>query len=218
MTFNPLTDKITFVPLSDGRMMEVRQPGAIKNQPSQNWRFKRETFIIYRPYLQQALANWPAETSFAIPPDMSPNTFVRCLRDARQAVLENLDYDPELRTRFLERTSEGKTIADSVAISMDPSGQLVWFRAKHDPGRQRKADRSAVVSSIKRPTLAAADSVQELPSLVELTAFCTLISAGRLHGPLHFRGRIDAQTQEAITSSFDVAFAFDELTNITTML
>jgi hypothetical protein len=203
---DPLTDKITHVPLPDGRTIEVVQPGALVNPPgSSNWRLTREVFDRYAPFLRTAAVNWPSETSFAVPVGMSPNTFCRALRDARQALLAFV-YNEELYNLHLP-------LATLAVFSLDPAGTSVWFRARGTRGRTKKYTHEVVAHNHRQTEV----KVSATPTPDELRAMCVLIKTGRLESPLQFRGRIDEQLISELELKHDVAFVWDDVTDITTL-
>lgn len=201
---NPLTDKLSSVQVGD-RTVNIVIPGGL-NKSSKNWRLTREAYENYAPHLRLGIENFERgeETSFNVPSGVSPNTFAARFRDAKQALLL-YGYDPLLQQRLIA--------LGNVAVSMDPDGKHVWFRARHQPGREIKA----TVDQVKRP-LAPVENITDMPDETELTAMCLLINKGRLLGPVFFRGAIDPSLQSRLEESYDVGFAFDDTTNTTTLI
>jgi hypothetical protein len=202
---NPLTDKLTEILKPDGSVLRIIQPGALV-KPSANWRMTREAYERYAPYLEMAVNNWPKETKFSIPDDISPNTFCARFRDARKALLL-FHYDLELESKL-------RALADAPVISMDPDGRHVWFRERgvqSAPTKVVKGETMNRLSTELRPTTA-------LPDMIGLTSLCNLMKAGVVRGPFAFTGIITSAAQETIESQFDVSFVIDNEKSTTTLI
>lgn len=202
---NPETDKFRDVPLGDGRSVRVVQPGA-NVRTSRNWRLKPEAFERYREHIKLALDRWPQETSFEVPNGMSPNTFEHRLRDAVQALIV-FQYDPELYTRMVAVRAE-------IVVSQSQDGKSVWFRAKQSAGKPVSLTLGHTISRPQQTTVA----VKPQPSADELSALCLLLSSGQLEGPYQCRGRFAEQLIVELEEKYNVAFAYDEQSDTTTVL
>lgn len=206
---DPLTDKVTRVLQPDGTTLEVRQPGALV-QGSTNWRLTKDVFLRWKDHLEHAITNAektpPQESQFGIPKDMSPNTFARCLRDARQAV-EQFGYDPALQHRYA-------ALGPKFVFSLSPDGQSVWFRERGAPGRKPQG----VAAMRTRSAPRVPEVVTPLPDESELRAICLLINSGRINGPFEFTGQVRQEFADEMETAYNLAFHYDSETNITRLL
>ncbi len=206
---NPETDKITIIPRPDGGPdLTIIQPGALL-KGSSNWRLTRSAFERYAEHLKQAVDAWPQETKFNVPTGLSPNTFCARLRDARKALIL-YGYDPDLQHRMI-------ALGNEPVIAMDPDGQHIWFRARG----QQAAPIKVVSEHVSRlgyvPAMQGAN-ITSMPTEDELRAMCKLISAGRMSGPLIFKGEINEFLKTDLESNYDVAFVWEPHQGITTLL
>lgn len=203
---NPQTDLSTQVRLADGRIINVVQPGG-KIAKSKNWRLTEEAFRRYESLIREAIAAWPNETCFDIPNGSSPNTFSHRLRDALQA-LKMYGYDPELQQSLAN-------IREELVVAMDADGSKVWIRAKGKQGRPINIHSS----SHERPTMAVVQSTV-LPNPVPdvLRAYVVLLVNRAGAEAYQFRGKIADDTISLIQKEHDVAFAYDEAADVTTVI
>lgn len=202
---NPLTDKITLIAKPDGTTLKVIQPGALVT-PSSNWRMTRELYDRYAPYLEMAVNNWPKETKFSIPEDMSPNTFCARFRDARKALLL-FHYDLALEAKL-------RALDDAPVISMDPDGKHVWFRERGQQSAPNKVSHGEAINHLASTPIPTAP----LPPLEDLHSICKLMSTGALRGPLAYHGLLPPPDQQTLESLFDIAFILDPVKQTTTLI
>ena len=203
MTHNPLTDLVSTV-VRDGRTITVIQPGG-RIARSKNWRLNEDAFRRYESHLREAIDAWPRETKFAVPAGMSPNTFEHRLRDALQA-LKLFGYEPGLQTQLA-------AIREELTVSQDTSGTSVWIRARQRAGRPIQMH----TMENERPN-ASFGLIHPNPTEQVLKAYCILGAAGHRSEPIQFRGRIDAALIDTFQQQYDTAFAYDEATDVTTMI
>lgn len=202
---NPLTDLTSKLQLPDGSFVEVVQPGA-RVHVSKNWRLTEAAYRRYESHIREAIKHFPKETRFDVPSGMSPNTFVHRLRDALQAVIM-FGYDIDVQLSL-------KDIRAELTVCMDQAGTGVWIRAKGKPGRPVKMQ---LGTANERPGYIGA-TILPSPSEEVLRAFCILAATGNRHEPVQFKGPISAELQEEMTRSFDTAFAYDNVADVTTMI
>jgi hypothetical protein len=202
---NPLTDKLTSVPLPDGRTLEIVQPGALaRPDHSKNELYSRDSYLRYAQHLELAISNMEKglETEFNVPVGLSANTFCARFRSARKALIL-FNYDPALRARLVELSQLGK----DPTISLAQDGRSVWFRRPSGRGRavklSRAVDRQQHGHGLILPAL------KPLPAEDDLRAMCTLAKSGLLSGQVVFKGIIPADTIAALEAEFDVAVTVD---------
>jgi hypothetical protein len=201
---NPLTDLSTKVLRPDGSIVEVVRPGA-RLVPSKNWRLTEEAYRRYESHIREALRAWPQESKFNIPAGMSPNTFCHRLRDALQAV-KLFGYDADVVEQLTSRPE--------LCVSMDPAGTAVWIRARGQQGAPIKMHKGQSDSHPARH----APIVHPNLDADTLEAFCILLGKGIRSEPVQCKGQIPENIQLSLTSRFDIAFAYDENLDITTMI
>lgn len=173
-------------------------------------RLTEEMFRRYEPLLAKAVAAFPSETSFTVPPGISPTTFVARFRDARFSYLK-FDWPSQLIDRDKLLDIQGKH-----TISLDPSSGLVWFRAK-----QRRGRPTEFVTEATTHTSALADSTPRRWSdwsVEEVRALCLLLHTKKLTGPFVLRGKVTPDFTDAMTTAFDVSLAYQQDTDETVIL
>jgi hypothetical protein len=200
---NPLTDKVEIFRRPDGSTLEVIRPGAA----TRNYRLTKEAFTRYETILTDAINRWPEETAWEIPTNLSPNTFVAQLREARRALLL-FNYNPDLKTRLM-------AIDHEVALTLDPRGTSVWFRKRAQNGRPMKF---TPLASAGRAMNLSTSTVRNMPTADQLDALCKLISQKVIDGPILLRGRVSPELISQLEISYDIAFAYDAPTDVTTVL
>lgn len=165
---------------------------------------REELFRYYEPLIARAVLAWPKETSFTIPTDRAPTTFISNFRNALLSVRTfHWSTDIDLNKLFRD-PPEG--MRNAFVIQQDATG-LVWLRAKGTSGRFSIPR----VAPAQRPDPSSysvvpwRDSTQE-----EIHALCTLIHFARLHGPVVIDGAVGAEQIDSLTAQFNVAFVYDE--------
>lgn len=166
---------------------------------------REELFRYYEPLIARAVTAWPTETSFTIPANKAPTTFISNFRNALLSVrtfhwstdidLGKLFNDPPVGMR------------NAFVLSQDETG-LVWFRAKGTSGRF-SIPRVSLPPRVEKQSYSVVpwrDSTQE-----EVHALCTLIHFARLSGPVIIDGPIGQEQVDGLTSQFNVAFVYDEV-------
>lgn len=201
---NPLTDLSTKVLRPDGSIVEVIQPGA-RLVRSKNWRLNEDAYRRYEAHIREAIKVWPTETKFAIPNGMSPNTFEHRLRDALQAI-KLFGYDADVQVALAN-------IREELVVSMDPAGDAVWIRARGSRGRPvqlqtQPNDRPGFIGAVILPS----------PDEETVRAYCVLGKVGHRTEPVQFKGRLTATLVDILLTQYDVAFAYDEAADVTTMI
>lgn len=171
-------------------------------------RLTEDMFRRYEPLLARAVTAFPAETSFTVPPDISPTTFVARFRDARFSFLK-FGWPSTTVDRNKLISIQGK-----YTISLDPSSGLVWFRAKQRKGRPTEFITEATVSA-----LSAASPVRwQDHTAEELRALCLLLSNKKLNGPIIISGQVDPKLTESLPLEFDVSLVYQSDTNETVVM
>lgn len=201
---NP-SDLVTPIKLPDGRSIEVIQPGG-RIVRSKNWRLNENAYRSYESHIREAIKAWPQETCFNVPNGMSPNTFEHRLRDAMQAI-KLYGYDADVQSAL-------GSIRDELVVSMDPDGSKVWIRARGTRGRPIQMHRQENV----RPQLAVESEIKPTPTEEVVQAYAVLLTSPAGFSPIQFKGRLSPELINKITSEYDVAFAYDDATNVTRML
>lgn len=199
---DPLTDSSEFTP--DG--VQIIRPGAL-TRGSKNWRLTEEAYRRYEHCIRTAIQNWPNETAFEIPDGVSPNTFEHRLRDALQAI-KLYPYDPDVQSALA-------TIRTELVVSMDPDGKKIWIRAKGTRGRPVQIHKA---ESHQRLTQASIGLVLPPATEAAILAFLQLSASGHRTEPVTFKGRVDPQLKQLILTTYDTAFVYDEVRDVTTML
>ena len=208
---NPQTDKLTIVPLPDGRTLEVVQPGALaRPDPSKNELYSQDAYLRYAQHLELAVSNMEKglETEFNVPAGLSANTFCARFRSARKALIL-FNYDPALKSRLVALSQVGK----DPTISLAQDGRSVWFRRPVTRGRAIKLSQSPD-RQLHGLSFAA---LKPLPSEDDLRALCTLAKSGIVSGQVSFKGIIPDDTIAALEAEFDVAFTVDGGQGITSV-
>lgn len=200
---NPETDKLTRLTMPDGRVVNVHQPGA--RRPSANWRLNQNAYLKYEAYIEAFVRAWPQESAFTIPRGMSPNTFVTRLRDAVQA-LTVYGYNANLQQRM-------GVIREEFTVSLDPDGTRVCIRHKRPLGRPVGRG-----GEHERPSIHDASKLEPIPVGDALEAAVAKLCADPSLSPLQFVGRAPAQLVEVLEGRHDVAFAYDERSDVTTIM
>lgn len=201
---NPLTDLSTKIQRADGTIVEIIQPGA-KVQGSKHWRLTEAAYRRYETHIRAAIAAWPNEIKFDVPPGMSPNTFEHRFRDAMQAI-KLYGYDADVQQAL-------RNIRTELVVSMDPSGTACWIRARKTAGRPVAMFKSEGRSHPLQNT-----TVLPTPTEEVLRAFLTLGVSGHRVDPVQFKGRIDQALIDTLQQQFDTAFAYDKASDVTTMI
>lgn len=163
-----------------------------------------ETFRRYEPLIKTAVDNAPNDTSFTIPPDLAPTTFVARLRDTTLSVKKfgwttNIDME-KLWSQ-----------AGTMVWSYDSATKLVWYRAKQPRGRPNQ-----LTSTANAHAKALAKSAEQrwlTYTKEEVHALCVLLTSGKLTGPFILPGTIDNAAD--LELSFNVSFVRDETNNET---
>lgn len=204
---NPQFDKAIVTTLPDGQTIRLIQPAERTREASRDWRLSQVAVDRYKPYLEQMASAWPREISFEVPNGISPNTFVHRLRDARAALI-HFKYYPDLA---LAHENIGRT----ACVAFDKSDGKVWFRER-SIGGNRHGDKYTPRSEVRNPALSPA--IQDLCTAEQLEAFCKLLTAHCLTGPILFKGRFDADLISRLEAAYDIALVFDERTSLTTLI
>ena len=165
-------------------------------------RLSEDMFRRYEPLLAKAIAAFPDETSFTVPPNISPTTFLARFRDARLSFLR-FDWPsdlitPDLRQKLID-------IQRSHTISYDNATGLVWFRQKHPRGRPPEL----VVDATTHPSASASPSPinRNWSSWTpeELRAICVLLNSAKAVGPIIIDGIVPQTLCDELSSLFDVS-------------
>lgn len=173
-----------FQPITPGEFLESRMT--------------EQMFRRFEPLLTKAVDAFPNETSFTVPPDMAPTTFLARFRDARLSLLK---YNWQPTTVNRDKLIQ---IARSHTISRDEITGLVWFRAKHARGRPKELVTEAMtqMATASSPI----DRVWSNWSVEELRAACLLLSSKRLTGPIILRGaEIPDSIINDLLADFDIS-------------
>lgn len=213
---NPLTDRVTQVAMPQGTVTVI-QPGALipkgtDASGTHHWRLSKRMFDRYSDILWHCVRAWPTETRLEVPAGLSPNTFEHRLRDARQALLKYPSYEPALHAALVALRGSDGNVANPVFSS---DNGVVWFRERGQKGRNGKVPLAASHPHTHGPT---AVDVRPTPSDEQAHALCLLLSSGFLVGPIQFTSRLSPDTLATLEANFNVGFAYDERTDITTVL
>lgn len=199
---NPLTDRITE---RDG--ITYVAPGQANRLPVASWRHTREVFDRWAEHFRTAMRNFPRETCFECPDGLSVHTFVRVLRDTRQANALYRYDEPLLALMSADPVA-------SWVIAHEPGTNKVWFRAPGAKGRPEGVSETAVLHGRS----IAMDRIRPTPTAEQIHALCRLLSEQWLDGPFQFRSRLDASLVLALETQYNVGFAYDEALDVTTII
>lgn len=188
----------------------MKQAGYVRG--SRNERLNEAAYRRYESHIREGIRNWNSvpsrETQFAVPSGMSPNTFAHGLRDALQSI-KLFSYDPEVQSALA-------AIREEIVIALAPAGDAVWFRAK---GKQGRPVQVHFGTTHNRPSIASLTNIiHPNPDEETLRAFCVLGAKGLRAEGVQFKGRVMSETIAKFELEFDTAFAYDEASDVTTML
>lgn len=175
-------------------------------------RLSEDMFRRYEPLLAKAVSAFPAETSFTIPPGISPTTFLARFRDARLSYLR-FDWTSDLITPDLRQKLIN--IQREHTISYDNATGLVWFRQKQRRGRPQELVVDAV--SHLAQSSSPVDRVWQTWTDEELTAACVLLNSKKAVGPIILKGQLPDNTIIDLTSRFDISLVYQPDTGETVL-
>jgi len=163
-----------------------------------------ETFRRYEPLIKTAVDNAPNDTSFTIPPDLAPTTFVARLRDTTLSV-KKFGWKTDINMEKLWSQ------AGTMVWHYDHGQKLVWYRAKQPRGRPNQLTSTA--SAHAKALATTAEQRWLSYTKEELHALCVLLTSGKLHGPVIIPGTVDNAAE--LETIFNVSFVRDETNNET---
>ncbi len=170
-------------------------------------RLTEEMFRRYEPLIAKAVDAFPNETSFKVPPDVSPQTFLARFRDARLSYLR-FGWKSEAINREKLIEIQGKH-----TLSLDSATGCVWFRQKQRRGRPIEFAVEATSHGTGNKPITWDTYTRE-----DLVAVCHLINAKRLSGPIVLRGKLDTELEADLMSQYDVALSYDPDSSTTILL
>jgi len=167
---------------------------------------RESLFRYYEPFLEQAVAAWPSETSFTPPKDRSPATFIANFRSAILS-LKTFAWSTTIDVQKFE------SILGTFTLIFDATG-AVWFKARAArQGRPRdmaKANPRAAAYAAATIPVPQRDCTQE-----ELEAFCLLLHYQRIGGPFVIDGEVGQEQIDDLTTRYNVSLVFNSLTKQT---
>ena len=165
---------------------------------------REDLFRYYEPLITKAVNAWPQETSFTVPSDKAPTTFISNFRNALLSVRTfHWSTDLDLNKLFADPPVG---MRNAFVIAQDETG-LVWLRKKGTSGRF-SIPRVVPAQRVEPSSYSVVpwrDSTQE-----EIHALCTLIHFARLSGPVVIDGPVGQEQIDSLTAQFNVAFVYDE--------
>ena len=166
---------------------------------------RESIFRQYEALIKKGVDAFPSETSFTIPTNVAPTTFVARFRDSILS-LKLYKWETVVDCDRLWK------IAGQYAVSHDREG-VVWFRLKHRHGRPNLMMSEARTHTDEPSTPISRTGIWENVTPEEVTAVCRLIHGERLVGPIIIVGRIDPDLSNALQEDFNVAIVYDDKTN-----
>lgn len=171
---------------------------------------REHIFRTYEDLIARAVHAWPEPTSFTVPHDVAPATFVANMRNAvvsvkRYSWSTSIDL-PKLLS--IENPRQFVVVFDDVE-------KLVWFRSPKKPVARNME--STVGRKIERDTPTSSSSLVPWRDWTgeELQALCLLLDKQRLTGPFIFDGEVDAFVANQCMELRNVAIVFDATLNQT---
>lgn len=175
----------------------------------------RQTFIaphlrehIFRAYedlLARAVSAWPSPTSFTVPPDVAPATFVANLRNAVVSV-KRYSWSTSIDLPKLLSIESPRVFV----IVFDDVEKLVWFRSPKKPVA-RGMDSTVGTKVVRNDEQAPAGSLVPWRDWTgeELNALTFLIDKGRLTGPFILDGQVSDDLVNLHQDMRNVAIVYD---------
>lgn len=172
---------------------------------------REHIFRTYEPLLTVAVSAWPEATSFTVPRDVSPATFVANLRNSIVSV-KRFSWSTSID---LPKLLSIETPRQFVVV-FDEVEKLVWFRSPKKP--QARGMESTVGRKIER-ALPSSSSSSLVPwrdwTETELDALCLLIDKQRITGTFILDGAVAQHSIDQLQLAYNVAIVFDATLNQT---
>lgn len=181
-------------------------------------RHREGMFRRFEPLITIAVNNFPTDTEFTRPPRMAVTTFAARFRDSVQSlsrykwhVYGKLGPNPDGTgtTINLQKLQALETPSRIWQISVDPSGQSIWFRQKVHHGKMPKLSFAVRTESSASPT-PLVDMGRE-----EVEALCLLLNNHRLLGPFLLHNRLPEDFVSSLTSKYDIGIVWDDEKQLT---
>ena len=166
-------------------------------------------FRRFEPLIAQAVRAFPAETSFTIPSDMAPTTFLARFRDARLSFLR-FNWPSTLIDREKLISIQGQH-----TISYDSGAGLVWFRQKQRRGRP--VDFVVQTDTIGATPAATPTIRWETWEDADILALARLLDRKLLTNTFVLVGKVPDELASSL-STYDIALSYSPETNETIII
>jgi len=168
-------------------------------------------FREYEPFIMRAVNAFPTETSFTVPSDRSPATFLARFRDAILSV-KNFKWQTTIDMDKLWRLSaERKFALRHGVINGSP---VVWFGNRIRQGVPNGLLSEAREYTASNPARIGAVPLRDITE-EELRALVVLLNGRHLAGSWSTPTAFPFELISQLTLSYDVAISRDEITGLT---
>lgn len=183
-------------------------PPTNRNVPSH---LSEKIFREYEPFIMRAVNAFPTETSFTVPSNRSPSTFLARFRDSILSV-KNFKWQTTIDMDKLWRMSAQRSFA--LRHGELNGSSVVWFGNRIRQGYPNGLLSEAREYTASNPARIGAVPLRDITE-EELRAFVTLLHGRHLTGSWSTPTLFPPELLVSLTSLYDVAIVRDENTGLT---